>query len=323
MSTVRSGGHAYVQYGKETTWKTFPTITRAFGYNQVVNGLQFQNQALKLASLGQGVYESSAFANYKGAFSMEWVLSNPWWLDQIYGAGSHTGSAPTTHVYPDQADAHFQHMPVDLSSFGLEVGVDQVSTDTVFQYAGCIFNSVNLACRVNDFVQMRAQCQYAKLPVVATTLDSTVATEDVAFPYTFIHGTLDISTVVGVATIQSIELNQNLNSQLLWGFGNLEATDNYRGVLEVTGKVNCKFADATLYNFVKAAAEPATNTMKLKFTNGGVGAAEKSLQFDGTGLILDMHSFPTIKVGEAIFQDIAYTVRIPKWTAINAITTAP
>lgn len=322
MSYVRTGHHAYAQYGIESTFKTFPAMSRAFGYNVSVSQLDFKNTLLKLGSIGSPVYEKFAFANFEGSFNVEWVLSNPWWLELIYDPPSSTGTAPTVHVYPNQTNFP-NTVPKELKTFGVEVGIAQPSpSNMVLQYAGCIMAQHTISARLNDFVTCRAQVMYAKTPVVATTLDTTLPTDDVAFPYTYIHGTITLAGIA-VGTIQTIELTQNLNGNLLWGFGSAEAEDKYRGMMDVSGKFNCAFKNKDLLQLALDKQEPTTNTVQLVFSNGGSGATLKSLTFDGTGIGIPNHTIPEIKRGEAIFQDVPFDVRIPMWTARNQTATPP
>lgn len=322
MSFARTGHHAYLQYGKETNFKTFPAMTRAWGFRQQASGIEYTNTLLKLNSIGSPVYEKYVFANFQGSYTIEHVLSNPWWLDLLYDVPNSQAGTPNVHTYPNQT-TYPNTVPKEIFTFGTEIGISQPSpANMVLQYAGNVIQNTVISGKINDWINVKHSILYAKTPVIATSLDSTLPTDDINFPYTYIHGTLTLAGLA-VGTIQSIELTQDQTGNLLWGFGSAEAEDKYRGMMEVKGKVHLAFKNKELLQLALDKTEPTNNTMQMVFTNGGSGASEKSLTFDGTGIGFPSHSIPSVVAGEVIFQDVPFEVRIPKWTARNAIASPP
>ena len=90
-----SGLYAYIEYGKQSNFTTEVSVgaaTRAFGMDQKVTTLSINEGKMELGDLYTPLVQKFAFGHLEGSLGVEWVLSNPWWVDSVLGLTSSSGS---------------------------------------------------------------------------------------------------------------------------------------------------------------------------------------------------------------------------------------
>ena len=158
------------------------------------------------------------------------------------------------------------------------------------------FPSVELSA-VGETVKGTMDFLYGIVDTISTSVSGGTTADDINFPYTFAHASLELLDGSAVAEIQD--------------FG------AFRKLFEITGKFNASFIDKTQLQRVIDRAEVATLT--VEFTNGLSGTSEKSIKLEFAGVGLSEHSLSIAPV-EPIFEDLTFQMRNVKITANNSIS---
>lgn len=311
-----SGIAAYVEYGMQSAFGTplsAGASTRAFGLDQKLTGLSINNNKMELGDLNSALVQKFAFGNFTGEFSVEWVLSNPWWIDTILAAASTTGVGPYTHTYDDSKT---------VRALTAEVGID-TTTDRVLQLKKSVARDINISTAINELVNVRGNFAIGATDDTAgTSLDASIQTDDIAFPYTMVHATLENPSGTVLAEVQNMELTLNPNIRYVYGPNNRDPQNAYKGRLEISGTFSLSVVDNTWWNAVMARAEPSNNTLRFKFSNGEAGTAERTMQFTLTGLGLGELNMP-VEQYELVTEEIPFSARDIQVIAVNNTATPP
>ncbi len=310
---VRTGASAYSQYEKEVLYGVDPVGDRdlVFGLEEKISGWAKLNNQIMLSKFNQITVDQFAYGQNSGRYTIDYVLSNPWWLELIFGVID-AGVGPFTHTYTPNST---------LSSFTHEIGMGLQGEDQVRTILGAVLNSATIRSSMNELVRCSAEVVYGKEAAVGTSLDSTPSIDDLNFPYTFVHGTIEKPNSTVLAEVQSIELTINQNAELLYGHGDADPVGAFKRRLDMSGRVNLSLVDATHLDDLNARAEVAT--MRLKFSNGLTDTAEKTIDFALTGIGFGEHGLGSVEPNEPIFEDLNYVARNVSIVATNNIASAP
>lgn len=316
-----SGINSYAQYGLQSNFATALSAgagDRVWGKEQEFTPPELDESMFALGDLNTPLVQKFAFGKFYATFSVDWVLSNPWWIDGVLGLTSSSGSSPTTHTWDDSKT---------VNAYTAELGIN-TSTDRVIQLQRCVVGDVKVSGSIDDTVKCRGNYQVGKTEATAgTSLDGSVVADDVDIAYTMVHGTVENPSSTILAEIQNFELNLNPNIKYSYGIDTTSgeagfAQNAYKGRLDITGSFELSIKDNTWWNNVRARTEPTNNTLRLKFTNGGAGAAERSMQFTMTGLGLGKHSSKLPKY-ELATETIPFTARDITVVAVNSVSAVP
>jgi len=296
-----------------TTPLSAGAATRAFGINQKVSGLSINENKFDLGDLNTPLVQKFAFGSFEGTLSVDWDLSSPWFFDTVLSAAGTTGAGPYTHTYDDSKT---------VRAFTAELGID-TTTDRVLQLQRCTARDIGISAALNETVKVKGNFQFGATPTTAgTSLDASVVTDDIAFPYTMVHATLENPSGTPLAEVQSFECMINPNIRMVYEPNSANAVNAYKGRLELSGKFTVTVKDNTWWNNVRARTEPTNNTLRLKFTNGLSGTNERSIQLTFTGLGLGQLDMPVDQY-ELIVEDIPWTARDVQVIAVNNTSTPP
>lgn len=311
-----SGIYGYIEYGKQSNFTTpvaAGAATRAFGMDQKVTSLSLKENKFDLGDLYNQETVKYAFGKFEGSLGVEWTLSNPWWIDSVLIKSSTTGAGPYTHTYNDDKT---------VNSYTAEVGID-TTTDRVVQLQQMTAKDVNISCNIGEVVRVRENFTVGATPSTAgTSLDGSVVTDDITYPYTFVQAILENPSGTPLAEVQSMELTINPNITHVFGPNSMYSVNAYKGHLELSGKFVLTVTDNTWWNNVRARAEPTNNTLRFKFTNGGAGTAERTMHFTLTGLGLDTLNM-TLDPNELVTNEVPFSARSIQVVAINNTSTPP
>ena len=310
---VATGAGAYEQWGIETAFGSEQsTRNKVFGLESKINGWSWQNNQFALSQLNNVQTSKFAYGQNSGRYTVDFILSNPWVFNLIFDTLQTAGTAsPYTHTMtPTKA----------LKTISHEIGMD-LTTDQVRVALGAICNSLAIRGSMNEMIRCSAEMIYGKEKAVGTTLDTSIATDPIDFPYTFVHGSIELPNSTVLAEVQSIDLTMNQNAELLYGFGSADAVNGIRKKLDVTGRMNLTLKDNVTLGYITGRAEVAT--MKLVFDNGLSGANERSIELQGTGIGLSEINIGAVEPNEAIFHDLNFQWRSTQVVAVNASSTIP
>ena len=329
---VRTGAHGYAQYGWESTFGSLTsTFDKPFGLQQAVSTITLSNSRKDIRKLNQIERTAFAYGQQTGSVSTEFILSTPWILKALYGTQSTTGSsAPYTHVYPHASNGQ----PKTIQPFSTEIGFAGETENISRKLLGCVLTGFSLNTAVDDLVTCTADITFGSEGDASTSLDSTPAADDIAFPYTFAHGSLkwyNGSSLATVAEVQNITANFTQNANLLYAVGSHKATAAYRQGFDINGTFQASWKDNNiLQQLVDQIDKPpadeihsgSSTALELKFTNSGSGAAEKSITINLYGVTIDTHNVDGMVPVEPVFETINWEARGATITCVNPVATA-
>ena len=310
---VHTGAHVYSEYDFESTFGGGdPTKTKVLGLDERITSIVTQNNQIALPQLNSVEIQSFAYGQEFKRLSEDWVLSNPWWLELLLNDRVTTGAGPFTHTYT---------VLKTVKSFAVEIGLEGETANVVRTLNGCVLNSVTMRSSMNELVRCSGEIICGAEAAIGTTLDSTPPADDLAFPYTFVHGTLKLPASAGaLAELQSMERTINQNAELVYGHGAKTATGAFRKIFEITGRFNASMVDDTQLQRVLDRAELAD--IELLFTNGLTGTSEKSIKLTGTGVGISEQSYAAAGV-DPVFEDLIWQIRSLTAVAVNNISLPP
>lgn len=335
---VRTGANSYLKYGWETTFATkSSSMTKPFGLQQSVGSWTVNNSRKDLRKLGQVEREAFAYGQQNGSLSVEFILSNPWIFQALYGAPSTTGSSSDfTHTYPHASTGQ----PKTVQPLSCEIGFQAESatnTTVVRSMLGGVLTGLSISTNIDDLVNVSADITYGNEgdpSNTASDFDSSPPSDDIAFPYTFAHGTLkwyDGSSLSTVAEVQSANISFTQNVNLLYRIGSNKATAAYRQGFDINGTFQASWKDDAIFKQMldqinapptTELASGSTTVLELKFTNGGTGTAEKTITMNVYGVAIDSHSVDGIRPVDPVFETINWEARGVSIVCNNPIATA-
>lgn len=316
IDCVRTGAAAFVQWKPESTFKT-PVATKIpFGYEAKVSSFSITNNRIPLTALNSRTIQTFAYGQTKGSVGIDWVLSNPFFFRMIFGAPSIGTTLPYTYTYTVAG----VNCP---ESFTMDIGVDQQTTDTNRQLAGCLLNSVSIRSSIGDVVRCSADIMYAAEHATSTL--ATPVSEDIAkaIPFTFAHGSLEYDSGSGLAIlaeVQDIDLTINQNADFLYAQGSSIAASSFKKLLEITGSFTLTFKDINLLKEIFA-QQKATNSfasgvttriegiqLRLVFDNGETGSSNRDVRITLDGISIGDIGV-SIEPNEPIMQNVSFQAR--------------
>jgi hypothetical protein len=207
----------------------------------------------------------------------------------------------------------------------IEHGFDAETADVVRNMKGVIMNSLSLKASLGEVVKCTSELVWGNEDAIGTAVDTTIAADDIKFPYTFAHATLELPDATVVAQLQEFEITFNMNTELLYGMGSANAVGAFRKIFEMTGKFKSATVNKTQLQRVFDAADATTAntgiaTLQITLTNGLATSLEKSIILDFAGVGVSEHS-TEMQPGEAVFENLSFQLRNVQVTANNSVAT--
>lgn len=335
---VRTGGFAFSKFGFESTYGALAaTRNQVFGLEQKITSHTYTNNKIVLSELSTVFPIKYAFGQARGDISVAFVLSNPWWLKTIFDSKTGAGTIASPYIYSVSSKI--------MPSISIETDIDE-TTDVVRIGKGAVVKSVSLSAPIGDVIRCTADIAYGAEDGTQTI--GTAQTDNIAFPYTFAYGKLEVNaggTLRTLAEVQSVDLTLNTNAELLYGLGtgvaaptNNQSVGAYRQLYEITGRFSLSMDDRadsppgtsktllnTLYAQIGANAQTQSSeftTLTLTFDNGLATTSRRAIIFKCTAITIDSSSV-SIEPNAPIFEDIPFQARGVTVEAITDVTTEP
>jgi hypothetical protein len=305
MATKIGGYAAYAQYKYESTYGTAgsPTII-PFGQGLSIT-TSAKNNNSRIYGIGNRNAQDVVAGKFEGTASVEFDLSNGWFLRGMLGSPAVTTSG-----------AVFMHEFKEANpqvSFTIENGMN-MDTDSVRMLKGCVISNATITASVGEIAKVKLECPYCDETETTAVATAPVAEQWPSEPFTFAGGTLGIAGTT-YADIQSIELGLNPNVEQVWGIGDRRARSAVGKSREYSMKANMAFQDAT--KFLEkvwgngagplSGASPACSAYAtLTFTNNQTGSALKRIIFNMGSIYFDEHSLPQ-NPNDVIKEDVSMT----------------
>ena len=214
---VGRGTNSHVRYAYEAVFGTAEAdanISGMFGHG-VTFSATARNNTERIANLNTRDYTKYAAKKFEGTFTVDFQLSNAFFLKGAVGNATTTGSDPYTHTYDSSLTKGLSGATIQSS--------ENLDTDSERTFTGCLFNNTTLTMNVGDVVTGRIDGLYAK-EAKDSTLNTTWETPDTEDVFTFAEATLEIPNATAKLEVQNVELSIANNVEMLWGLGSRIAT---------------------------------------------------------------------------------------------------
>jgi len=271
------GGYATdVSYGWETTFGTISSgFDKAFGQGVKLSTFNMDNTNDQVYQVGSQELQRQYAKEFKGSFSVDFLLSDPWFLRAILGAApTTTGSGPYTHTYNTTNGINEVQ-----TSFSMNVA-DDLDTDSDKNLLGCIANSMTLTASVGEPVRVKLDGAFANLSKDTGLTSAVAAVEE---PLYFQQATLELPSGTTMPEVQSFEITVNRNNEFVWGLGSRFAQKNVSKQREYTMSMDMAYEQDSdvLDDFLGSTTAPTAvpteaATLVLTVTNGESGTDERS-----------------------------------------------
>jgi len=291
MATKVGGWASYLQYSKESTYASSgsPTTT-TFGQGTTVS-LTRRNNMEKVYGLGDRNLTGIVAKNFEGTASIDFNLSNGWFLRGVLGSLISSGSAAVfTHIYKERPAQH---------SFTLENGVN-LDTDHCATITGAVFNTCTITAAVNEIAKVRLECPYSSETESSTLAAIPVTEQWPSEPLSFAGGTFKVGGTT-YADIQNVELTINNNVELVYGLGDRRAKAAVGKNRDYSIRATMAFQDASKFlekvygnaaGVISGATPDPSANATLIFTNNGAGSALKTITFNMGSIWFDESTLP-------------------------------
>lgn len=323
---ARTGSSAYLQYGYESSYGGGATQTKAFGCETKLTGLRYANNIIPVKELYTPEIKAFAHGKNEGAATIEWIVSNPWFWNFIFANPETTGASPYTHEWSSDPDwvgsGAFDNTDVRNYTTGhIEIGFEGEVANEVRNAKGVIAPSLVLRTTVNETVKASMPLIWSAEDVIGTTLDTSVAGDDIQFPYTFVHASLELPNGSAIAQIQDFELTFSPEGEQIWGLSSADAVaTSGKKVINMTGRFRAGKVDSS--NLAKVVARTEEATLEVILTNGLSSTDERSITLLFTGVGVAEHTSDVVP-GEIVFENLTFNMRSVKVTAVNNTSSPP
>jgi len=270
---------------------------------------------------GVGARNATATVNkqYGGAFTINGVLTNAYWLLGVLGANSDGGTVGAyTHTYTE-ADI----LPSFTTTTSFELGTTDFASDLI----GCVIDTCAISAAINEALKFSLEGSY-RYENLGTTKTSDLA--DVEPVFTFAHGSIEMPDGTTIAAVQSFELTISNNAEQVYGVGSRFPTGVVAKNREYNITMTAAFNDYTdlltyFMNGTNTASAPDAGsgteiaTLELTFTNDDGDILDINL----TGVHLNEETLPQ-SVNEVVKEDVSGWARAcTNIVYTNDVETAP
>lgn len=321
---VRTGAHAYLKYGWETTFGTpSGAIDKKFGINDSLGSWSLNHNRQDLPALNQVTVEHYAYGQQQGSLSVDFTLSNPWILRSILGTPSKTGSNPYVYTYPHASNG-INKTP---QSFTVEIGFDGSSGDIVRTLQGCVAESLSINTSVGQLVNCSVSASYGIENAPSVSLGTAPTEPTVVFPYTFAHARLKYNGQT-LAQVQDLQITIAQNTALLYALNSHQAVDAYRQLLDITGSFKASLINKNILEDMLEQISKGTSGTYSETVGGSpeleiafIKDNNESIIITGTGLAPTDLTYDGFRANEPIFESINWRIKNLTIAATNSEST--
>lgn len=306
---VRTGVYGYLDFGYESSFGgDINPKTKVFGMEQKLSGITTSVNRMALAQLNSPEPVAFAYGRNEYRATVDFILSNPWWFDALFGTPTSSGSAPTTWTWASNVAA-----AKSAKSLGVDIGFAGETANNIRTAVGAVVPSATIRTSLNDVVRCSADLLWGKeLAVNTNSFNATPPTDDIGFPYTFVHGSLNIGGAI--AQLQDMDINMNFGTELLYAINSPNAVGAYKKLMEITGRFNVAQVDGSRLKFVvdNSVSAPTygrttQGSLVMTFDNSLVGANQKTITITGTTVGFSDHS-NNLSPNDPVFEDLSWQI---------------
>lgn len=273
---------------------------KTFGANATMNTLEGSNNAVRVFDPGDREAAEVIEQQFEGSWSVEFTLTNPWWLRSVLDNGFSTSgsSAPYTHSLSGGVP------------YSMRIVQPTESTDSERVLLGCVATSASISVDTGGLVSVSLEGAYADDEIstgVGSLTSQPTRDED---PLHFGHASISRdggSTTLSLVQDASLQINNNTDIVLELGSRvgadyspkQLTADVDYTDIVENSDDVQRMYGDATS---VQTSMENHADIV-FEFDNGGTGSDKNSLKFTLSDALPDTGSRSGVGDPEADLED--------------------
>lgn len=321
---TKSASSVYVEYAFEDTFGGGATTSYPINFGKEVkaSGLEFKNNQIPLGQLYTPEIECFAYGKNEGKVTMEYVASNPWFLQAILGTAVSALDSGSLYSHTWDSDPTVDSTMRDINSLALRLGF-KTNSDYLRLPVGAVCPTLTFKMALNETIKVTQELIWGEETVNQTFAEPDGVALAGEVPYTFVNALItDPTTGNTLATVQTFDLNINSNAELVYGFNSADSEDAYRKILELTGKVGITLKDSHFFEEVLGRGE-SSNDLVVTLSNGAGGNAERSIELTFTGCGFSVHNTIGIEPGELVIENIDFQCRKLVAVAKNEETTVP
>jgi len=312
MSATPTAGHqttlSYVHEDAGFNSSPNDTDNKPFGYDATLSTFDGSHNAVRVFDPNSREAARVVEQEFTGSFTVDFVLANPWFFQEVFGAASTSGSGPYTHEFGDgTGDA-----PTSMRIFQ---GDDSNGFERVL--GGCIVTSADISFDVPGQITVSLSGAYADEPTtdITVTGQPTVQRE----PLMTHHATLDRDGTT-LSLTQSVGLSIATNDALIYDLGSRTAVAHnpkqYEYDLDYTRIVENTNDLERFYGNDTTLQDQIDNTAAITITadNGKSGSAQNKVEWQLSDVFPADHSRsgvgdPAADIEDAL-TEIAPTVTV-------------
>ena len=337
---VYTGAGASVFYGYESAFGAGATYNKVFGLNTRVNSLSVTTNRIDLGLLGQVEPTAFAYGQQQARMGVNFTFDSQTSHDifkGIYGTAS-------SSKYP--ADLGETKASVDLvdKSIAAKISIETPSTTGAGSdygtgthtkmerlLKGGVIQTLGITANVGETVNGTCDLVFGKEESVTNPSSGSITEQDTVAvagsPYTFAHGVFKVSDGSALQTIgevQSIDVNFNQNSELLYKIGSHYATDAFKKVLDVSGRFKTAWKEGNhLQHVLNQAIGTGYDTKGGINQHSGVSAeltftstedSGKSMKIEFKGLSFGDHTVTGLEPVEPVFEELSWKAQAARVT---------
>jgi hypothetical protein len=293
---VAAAGHdALLAYDWEDGFRNAPASAdkKPFGYNATLSTKEGSNNAVRLFEPGDPEAVSIIEQAFDGTFTVDFTLSNPWFLRAVIAEASSSGTSPTTHT--------FDGFPGDP----MRIYTGNTNTSTYRELEGAVVGTATFTFNIPGEVEVSLDGAYAYENGDASSFTQPALNER-ALSY---HDSRLSRAGSDLSFVQSLTVTVNLNVDMVDDLGSRFAVDyspkqrnpelSYARIVQDTSDQERAYGGAT------SLQETVENTADfvVEATNGKTGADKNSIQLQMDNVFPDSVSRSGTGDGSADLED--------------------
>lgn len=272
----------------DTTYKTF-------GADATVSRLEGSNNAVRVFNPGNREAANIIEQAFNGAFSVEFTLTSPWWLQEVITDSPSTSgsSSPYSHSFDGKTPSSMRVYTYDENA------------DSARELIGCVIQSASFSASVGGNVNVTLEGAYADEALTETPSSPEGQVKTTERAMTFAEATVERPSSTTLSLIQNASLTINNNTDIISELGTRFGVDyspkirtasiDYGDIKEDDSELKRMYGDST---------EPQsdvdnTTSIDFVFDNGDSGASKNALTVSLTTTFPDSYGVSGIGDPEA------------------------
>jgi len=311
------GEHTYIHFGYEDIFASGAIANKIFGENTTIRNVDIKNNFKRIFRLGSRSAVGSFANKFEGALSLEFDLTNPWFMKGVLGDITTSGAAaPYYHTFTEA------NKPPSMT---IENGV----SGYVRKYLGAIIGDCKITTAVGDDpAKVSLTLMYTNELRTSSSVTQYQCSTKV-FPFS--QGTFEYPTGTAIAQTESVELTITNNAAIKHALGSRFGSryDMRQRTYDVT--TTHAFDDPATYLAKTYGKDtgPSSGHISgqvgalIKLDNGETSAALNQWLFRFGHAVIDRHGYGSQAVEQELMETIDIIPETLMVQCVNSTATMP